>query len=428
MVKKALTASDAPNVDSLRPVSASQKSFHTLVSRIKERRATLADWEAYRLEFNRKYNGELVPRRQKLDEVRSQLIQRLDRSHDMKELTKAERRIVEELITHFADQVLMWVDDPVVAEIHGRYNASARADVANVPAEQKSSFHEAPAVDLTEEIDTTSPEGVMRRIQEQLDQQERREEQQRQAREDAQAGRRKAQGRKVTRERAQAEKDEAHVSLREVYRKLVSALHPDREADPVERGRKAALMQRVNRAYAGRSLLELLEIQLELEHIDQAAIDSVSAERVKRWNAVLKEQLRELDQELVEVDSEFQMRCGLKPAGRTSPKIIKRALNEYLADVNRFIQLFERDLKVFDDIERLKPWLREMKSHLQSHARSLKVWPLSSRIIWPILARAQELRFCPGVAQGSNIWMRTLRGAVSPPRSLAVLDTARRNP
>ncbi|UPG94752.1 hypothetical protein [Luteibacter aegosomatissinici] len=366
MVKKALTASDAPNVDSLRPVSKSQKSFHTLVTRIRERRATLAAWEAYRVEFNRKYNGELVPRRQKLDEVRSRLIHRLDQSHDMRELTKAERGIVAELITHFADQVLMWVDDPVVAEIHGRYSASARADEASIPADQKTALHQMPVVDPTEAADASSPEETMRRIQEQLDQQERSEDQQRQAREDAQAGRRKAQGQKATRKRAQAEEAEAHVSLREVYRKLVSALHPDREADPVERGRKAALMQRVNRAYAGRSLLELLEIQLELEHIDQAAIDSVSAERLKRWNAVLKEQLRELDKELVEVDSEFQMRCGLKPAGTTSPKIIKRALNEYLADVNRFIQLFERDLRVFDDVERLKPWLRAMKGHLQS--------------------------------------------------------------
>ncbi|HEY4090415.1 MAG TPA: hypothetical protein VGN46_02785 [Luteibacter sp.] len=366
MVNKTLTASDALSADSLRPVSKSQKSFHTLVTRIKERRATLADWEAYRLEFNRKYNGDLVPRRQKLDEVRSQLIQRLDQSHDMRELTRTERKIVVDLISHVAEQVLMSVDDPVVAEIHGRYNASPRADEASIQAERAAAFHQVPADDLAEDVDTSSPEEAMRRIQDELDQQERREEQQRQAREDAQAGRRKVHERKSARARAHTEETEAHVSLREVYRKLVSALHPDREADPVERGRKATLMQRVNRAYADRSLLELLEIQLELEHIDQAAIDSVSAERLKRWNAVLKEQLRGLDRELAEVDSEFQMRCGLKPTGTTSPKIIKRALNEYLADVSRFIQLFERDLKVFDDIERLKPWLKEMKGHLQS--------------------------------------------------------------
>ena len=48
-------------------------------------------------------------------------------------------------------------------------------------------------------------------------------------------------------------------SIREVYRKLAGALHPDRESDPQERERKTALMQRVNQAYAKNNLLQLLD-------------------------------------------------------------------------------------------------------------------------------------------------------------------------
>jgi hypothetical protein len=47
--------------------------------------------------------------------------------------------------------------------------------------------------------------------------------------------------------------------------------HPDREPDPHERERKTALMQRANHAYGKNDLLKLLELQLELEHIDQPA-------------------------------------------------------------------------------------------------------------------------------------------------------------
>ena len=52
---------------------------------------------------------------------------------------------------------------------------------------------------------------------------------------------------------------EASQSVRDVYRKLVSALHPDREADGAERERKTALMQRANQAYERNDLLELLD-------------------------------------------------------------------------------------------------------------------------------------------------------------------------
>ena len=53
-------------------------------------------------------------------------------------------------------------------------------------------------------------------------------------------------------EKLKIEADETSLSIREVYRKLVSALHPDREPDPQERARKTALMQRVNQAYGSR--------------------------------------------------------------------------------------------------------------------------------------------------------------------------------
>lgn len=44
----------------------------------------------------------------------------------------------------------------------------------------------------------------------------------------------------------EAEEKQMSQSIREVYRKLASALHPDREPDPVERQRKTELMQRAN--------------------------------------------------------------------------------------------------------------------------------------------------------------------------------------
>ena len=72
-------------------------------------------------------------------------------------------------------------------------------------------------------------------------------------------------------------------AVREIFRKLASALHPDRETDPGERARKTALMQRANVAYAANDLLGLLELQFEVDQIDASRWKRCAA-RSTRWN------------------------------------------------------------------------------------------------------------------------------------------------
>src|SRR5690349_234103 len=79
--------------------------------------------------------------------------------------------------------------------------------------------------------------------------------------------------------------------LREIYRKLASAVHPDREADAERRAEKNELMQKINRAYATNDLLTLLEAQLRLEQIDPEHVTKLSGERLKHYNKLLSEQL-----------------------------------------------------------------------------------------------------------------------------------------
>ena len=89
----------------------------------------------------------------------------------------------------------------------------------------------------------------------------------------------------------QEEEALASKSVQEVYRKLVAALHPDREPDPDEQKRKTELMQRVNIAYGKKDLLLLLALQLEIEQIDPAHLNHIADSRLKYFNKILKEQL-----------------------------------------------------------------------------------------------------------------------------------------
>lgn len=109
--------------------------------------------------------------------------------------------------------------------------------------------------------------------------------------------------------RAQRSRD-IRQSVREAYRQLVSALHPDREPDPRQRARKTALMQRINQAYGDNDLLKLLALQMEVEQLDDDALAALPSARLVHYIGVLKDQVRTLKSDIQTWVAEFQQRSG----------------------------------------------------------------------------------------------------------------------
>nr|WP_063570568.1 hypothetical protein [Luteibacter rhizovicinus] len=360
-MKKTLNPIGATGAGADRLLSKGQKAFNALIARIEKRRASLAEWEAFGPEFQRRYNDEFEPLKDEFDTVRIQMVQRLDGSYGEKALTKGERQTVADLICYFAELILPSVDDPSLAEIYERYKAPDADVEAEAMKDLRNDLKATFDIDIGDDVDLSSPDDILRHVQEQLD---KRDEQARAERAAYHAKRKKTPKQEAAEERARAEQAEIHLSIREVYRKLASVLHPDRESDPVERERKVALMKRVNTAHASRSLLDLLEIQLELEHIDQAALENVGEEKLKRWNAILKQQLSDLDTELGEVQLSYLMKSRMNPMSSVTPKNVKRVFTAQITSLREHVKLAERDMRVFDDIKRLKPWLKRMKFEL----------------------------------------------------------------
>jgi hypothetical protein len=178
----------------------------------------------------------------------------------------------------------------------------------------------------------------------------------------ARDAKRKKSAKQIAKEAQQlAEEQQTSQSIRELYRKLASALHPDREPDSAERERKTALMQRVNQAYKQDNLLLLLELQLELEHIDQATINNISASRLKHYNKILKEQLRELEDEIYHTEGMFRAQFGIDPFTPLSPRTLMRHLVTDIAEMQRAIRGLKTDLLALQDIKKLKAWLKAIR-------------------------------------------------------------------
>jgi hypothetical protein len=150
--------------------------------------------------------------------------------------------------------------------------------------------------------------------------------------------------------KAQAERD-ASRSVQDIFRKLASALHPDRETDGMERKRKTALMQRVNRAYKRKDLLELLTLQIEIEQIDPDHLANAPEQRLKHFNAVLREQSRTLDAEIEQRIAPFRFFLGVL-ASKVTPKRVDKALAERIREGRTVCKEIARDLEALDDRSR----------------------------------------------------------------------------
>ncbi|VWB57223.1 molecular chaperone DnaJ [Burkholderia pseudomultivorans] len=355
----------APGYETTR-LSKARKTFNALVEQIDKRRERLGAWEAAMPAFQKKFVDGLLPLEQASSALRIRLVHLLDDAFLKKGLSKAEQRILSGLIADMARDLLDVSDDAQLKVVYNRHGASdldsdAATDRRTTKAKPRPEPEPTPGAEPADDLDTLSPDELAARIQAELDAQFERDMASHAAREAQRAKRRKAPRQSAAQAKREAEQAASSRSIREIYRKLASALHPDRESDPREQQRKTVLMQRVNHAYAKGNLLQLLELQLEIEQIDQHAIDSFGEERLARYNGILEEQLRELDQEIAHVEADFRRTYGIASSVKLAPDTIMRMLARDMASVQRGIHELNVALREFEDLDQIKDWLKDVK-------------------------------------------------------------------
>ncbi|KVP51153.1 molecular chaperone DnaJ [Burkholderia ubonensis] len=343
-------------------LSKGQKAFNALIKQIEKRRKRLSAWEHVMPAFQKRYVDELLPLERAWTELRTTMAFRLDEASGRKGLTKAEQRTLSTLLASLAGDLLDANDDAQLKAIYNRHRGTDYDDeVAAGFATMKAELEAMLGVELDDDLDMSAHDEVLQHVRAKLEQQQARDEANKRAREARRAERQKSAKQLAKESQQQAEQVALSQSIRDVYRKLASALHPDREPDPLERERKTSLMQRVNQAYDRNDLLKLLELQLELEHIDQHAINHISEDRLKHYNKILKEQVAELDQEIRHVESHLRFAYGLSPYADVSPDTVLLDLAREIIEREQDIRDLKQEMPLFDDVGSLKRWLKELK-------------------------------------------------------------------
>ncbi len=146
--------------------------------------------------------------------------------------------------------------------------------------------------------------------------------------------------------REQAQKM-AEQSLKTVYLKIASMIHPDREPDEAKKLDKTELLQKVNEAYAEQDLFYLLKLQLQLETNKGLSSKALSSEQVRFYQLALEAQSQNLQSQLEEIFASFHL------SNHTNTKQLK------MSDVYKVIDKDAAELK-----QQLK-WEKERLKHMK---------------------------------------------------------------
>ena len=336
------------------PLSAEQRRFNQLLGKLDQARAELKAWDEQGRLFVAGHAQRVAPLQAELRHCQVVLIRRLDAllGERSARWTRADRKRIKDDLCDLTAGLLDDCDDEALdTELRALFERHAGHDIEAENREALAAMKELAeamtGLDLGGE-EYADEDALMRAML------QRRAEAAQQA--DAQPQRaRKPSAAQRKREQEQAE---ASQSLREVYRKLAAALHPDRACDDADRARRDALMPRVNQAYEAKDLLTLLSLQLEIEQVDAEHMARTTAARAKQYNRLLAEQLQEIQ---AEIDARRMALCldfGLQPYPPPRHERLGAVLEGLVRQCRAGLAAAQADLAQLDDPVLAREFLR----------------------------------------------------------------------
>jgi hypothetical protein len=338
-----------------------QQLFNQLLDQIEKQSKELDNLNNLASAHHRERAAKLAPLRKQVYELQEQLVLYLDqRLQAPKGLSQRVCADVQELICILLDELLGAGDpSPALQAVADRYAADDDDPEDGLDAETASELNRAMAQAMGVPVDEDAAlstedmiEALMRKMQAD-------DEAAIQAHAARQAKRKKSPKQK----QADQEQLDAHSALRTIYRKLASALHPDRETDPAERARKHQLMVRVNAANDRKDLLALLRLQMEVDQINPASVAAMADDKLRGFNRMLKNQLEDLQAQYQGVLAQVQMAFDVG-YGNVSQKNLDSGLRFQTQRLQEMVASLKLDVVEIQDDKVLKKWAKQQLSLL----------------------------------------------------------------
>ena len=338
-------------------LSAAQQRFNRLLAKIDKLEGQVTEMQTLGDAFRPLYEKTLMPLREQQTGMMRRMALSLDERLQRKGLTPAQKRDTLEILCSLCEQ-LAALGDAAMAALHDRHSpASLREKAQDHAAHLRAMVEDAlgKPLDMDGQDGSLDPlEAMMRAAREQLHQAAQEDDEAQQAA--AQARKKKNPG--PAQRKAEQAQEDADTVLRQVYRQLASALHPDRERDPAEQQRKTALMSEANAAYAKQDLMALLHLQLRIAQADSQDLLQQPEERIAAMSLLLKQQAAELESELMarrqHLQDAFELDFHQAPTAAT----LRRELEQQEKDLKDELAFMAQDLALVQDDAGFKRWLK----------------------------------------------------------------------
>jgi hypothetical protein len=353
-----------------KPVTKAHLSFQRLAAKIEGKRGQLKQWQAYLPRYHQRLAAEMEPLQRELQEGQRHMALLIDELLSQpapgRRLGRVQRAKLRQLLLNLLAGLLEDGADETMESLYDKHGEVPHARLRQSEMElTQAMLEEVLGMKVGDDHGASSTEELLQHAQRRMMEEAQTRSRLAQERQEARTAKRsgasqaKAEAARAERERAELEVSQ---SLRDVYRKLASALHPDREPDAGARVRKTQLMQRVNQAYAAKDLLTLLGLQLEIEQIDAAHMASVSPQRLAHFIQILREQLAELEAEVDHCVLPFHQIIGaFRPRAALTPALVDQHLSADLATLRAALRELQADLVTFRD----PATLRESLEHYE---------------------------------------------------------------
>lgn len=338
--------------------SKAQKRFNNLVKKLAQQKDLLSEWQDSSQAIHEYCRLEYDPLFNEYRAYELKRLQLLDAACADPFFRKAEKKKLSYLICEIALSLITGEGDE---EIKALYNIHSGMDFDEMQRLQDADAAEVFKLMMedmigspVDDVDLSSPEKIHAFMEQQLQAQE--------AEREALRAKRKNSKRQLAMEaQKEAEKGRIKQSIQEIYRKLVTKIHPDRESDPLERERKTQLMQKVNQAYEKKDLLNLLELQLQAELIDQAHLNRIAEDRLDAYNHLLKEQLEELQKEIDGFEMGWRMQLKVSYHEAVNPKSLMTSLKRDIRELRYQILTIKGQIDWLGDHQSLRVWLKSYR-------------------------------------------------------------------
>jgi hypothetical protein len=328
-----------------------QDRYRYLIEQIEKMRRARAEWDELVVAFKASDAERIHPLRATLRQVTRDTVLVIDRLLEAKGWSKADQTALKEIACHTAEALLRATPDDVeIRTIFDRHSSMTFQDTKREEIEDlKQHAKEHLGIDL-DDADIDSEEDLIDRVYEHMKNDEARQR-------EHSAEHRKSR----EQQRAETNAKNAKQFLREIYRKLASAVHPDRETDAARRAEKNELMQQINRAYATNDLLTLLEAQLRLQLIDPDHASKISGQRLQQFNRLLAQQLETAKSELRSLQDAFRGDHSLQHGRAINPRELHLVSQRRARELRAHIQQQKRFLEVLANKGSTKRWLKEQR-------------------------------------------------------------------